>query len=521
MRLYVAGVVIAALCSCSAGAVTTAPSAAGGTSPTTTSLTITIPHATAADAARRAPAYISASTQSIKIDIKPHGSGTSIADYPIVANLTATSAGCTSSVTSTVCSVNLTLGPANYDATLTMFDGTSASGNQLSAAQTMPLDIVEGQANTVPLALGGIPVSVQILASGGRVTASDLVFTLPAATSGTLAAYGVDADGNTIIGTGAPTMSVSTDNAASVTVTQPTTTAPNTIGVATIAANAIAHVTVTATPVAGTGSSAVATTVTVQVPTRSIIYLGKTNIRAFDTTGTEITRPGTFAAGTQVVSIAYDSANGLIYAGNQSASSYIVAFDKTGKSQPLNAGASAPALTGSLEGIAFDPANNDIYYSTTTNQPAAIDASGNAIALSGAIGVAYNLVYDPLHNLIIAGASSYNPDGTFHASEPYSPQVLGVAYNPINSLYYVASVYPTNMYVYDINGTAQSNCASFPLAGATEQLFAIAIDPQTGNFFLGTNLGHIYGFDQNCNALPAPWHTLNGVYVNAIAVSPP
>jgi len=41
---------------------------------------------------RRAPAYISAATQSIKIDVKPHLSPTSVTG-PITANLTASSAG--------------------------------------------------------------------------------------------------------------------------------------------------------------------------------------------------------------------------------------------------------------------------------------------------------------------------------------------------------------------------------------------------------------------------------------------
>ena len=503
------------MCGCSTGGGNTTPVAATSTAPTTTTLSITIPRAASDAALTRAAAYISSSTQSVKVDIKPHGSGTSISGYPTTANLTATSAGCVSTVTSTVCNLVLKLAPNNYDATLTMYSGTGGSGSQLSAAQTMPLNVVEGQPNDVPIALGGIPASVKILAGGGSVAATDLVFTLPASMSGTLAAYGVDAAGNVILGAGAPTMSATTDNGTFVSVTQPTAAAPNSVGVSTLTTNAIAHVTVTATPVSGTGTGPVTNTVTVQVPTRSILYFASSGIHVYDATGRAL---ATWSGSSPIVSLTYDSANQRIFGMVQSSPSSIIAYTKTGVAIPLNSGAT---VSGYGTAMAFDPANNRIYYSTTTSPAAAIDGDGNQIALSGAINANYAMIYDPIRNQIQTAAGAYNADGTSAGSTFFSSSTIALSYSPSSGYYYDGTVYPTSMVLYNSAGTALSNCSSFPLNGQTEQIVSVGADPQDGDFYVLTNYGNITGWDQNCNALGAPWSAPTGLGANTVLVTPP
>jgi hypothetical protein len=447
----------------------------------------------------------------VSIDVKPHLSPTSVAGFPITANLTATSAGCSSTLTATVCDVQITLGPGAYDATLTTFDGTSGSGNRLSAAQSMPLAIVEGQANTVPLALGGIPVSVQILASGQAGAGHGFVFTLPDGALGTLSAFGVDADGNTIIGAGAPTITATTSDATQIVVTAPTSTVPNAIGVRSMATSAIAHVTVTVTPVAAAGASAITRTVTVQSPSRMLLYLAAgTRIRVFDATGSEVTKSGTgfdSVSTNTIVGAAYNPSNGIIYVAIQvTGASYVVAFDRNGVAQPLAAGAST--TTGTFGAMTYDSANGLLYIA---NWNAALDAAGNQVPLTGGtIGFGYGLTYDPTNNVIVSTNQTFNADGSVHGSFPFASQFKGAIYSPYNGLIYEASDYPTGTTAYSTSGSSHALTGTF-INNSSQFIAAFGADPLTGNIFITTNGNNTYGFDANGNALGLPWHDLIGV----------
>lgn len=238
MRRYFGVLLVLGLAACSGGGgggqalprasgPTSAPTSAP-TGRTAASLKILVPNATASSSSRsRRPAYISSSTQSMTINVTPHLSQTSLPGFPLTVNLTPTSPGCTSTANGIVCNVAVTADAGSYDATVATYDGMNATGNLLSAAQCVPFAVVLNQTNAIPLALGGTPVSMTLVASGGQVTAAHLsVFTLPGSASGTFAAYGVDADGNTIVGGGSPTVSATTDNSTQIAVTQPTASTP-------------------------------------------------------------------------------------------------------------------------------------------------------------------------------------------------------------------------------------------------------------------------------------------------------
>jgi hypothetical protein len=197
---------------------------AGASSDGTLKIAITIPAKSAASALRR-PAYISPSTQSITVAI------TGTATQTVTANLTPTSSGCSSTLASTVCVLTLALGPGTYNAAVSTFDGANATGNELSAGQNIGFTIVAGAANTINIVLNGIPANLTLVPASGAMVATGgpTSFTLNGIVPGTLQAEALDADGNIIAGVGAPAFSVAQTGGASFTLTNPTTTAPNTI----------------------------------------------------------------------------------------------------------------------------------------------------------------------------------------------------------------------------------------------------------------------------------------------------
>ena len=174
----------------------------------------------------RRPRFISPSTQSMKLIIT--NTGFNLGE---VVNLTPTSTGCTSTLTSTLCQLTVSLAPANnYNATVTTYDQTGANGSELSTAQNISFNVVAGQANTINMTLSGVPAQIIALPASGASTSNvtggiDLIGTA----SSKLLAEALDADGNLILGAGSPTYSVSrTSGAFNVTLTQPTATSPNT-----------------------------------------------------------------------------------------------------------------------------------------------------------------------------------------------------------------------------------------------------------------------------------------------------
>jgi len=447
-----------------------------------------------------------------------NGVATPLAGYPITDNLTPTSPGCAPGQNATVCTITLSLAPGIYDISLTTYDGLNGSGNALSAAQSVVATIVGGVANHIPIALGGIPVSIQLVGSGAVGVKQEHVVTLPSTTSGTLMAYGLDADGDEILGPGAPTITATTDNGAQIAVTTPQPVAPNAIGLSSLATHAIAHVTVTATPPVGTGASGVSRRVTVQDPATALVYIGSgPAVRIFDQTATEVTPSGTpfagLASAAGAVGMTYDSANGLIYVAVQgdvaptySIPSYIAAFDKSGNSVPLNAGATGLNI---IEGIAYDPASGYIYASDD-NQ--ALDGSGNLHLLAQTIAPSYAVTYDAADNVILVGQTKYDAGGSIVGSFPFpsSGQIQAEAYNAANGLIYVATAYPTGVEVWNTSGVQQSTTGSFAVASGAV-IAAIGADPSTGNVYLATNTSVTYGFDAQGHPLPPPWHTLSNV----------
>jgi hypothetical protein len=177
------------------------------------SFVITVPKPSPTPQGKLRPAYVSPATQSMTVSIT-QGS-TSVISQTV--GLTASSTGCSSSLSSLTCTLSLNLNPGSYTASITTYDGTNGSGNALSTAQNVAFTVTADQNNVVPLSLSGIPANILVERAG-----ADSIYVLAQ-----------DADGNFIVGTGAPTFTAAkTAGTAIVTITQPTTSAPNTVAFA-------------------------------------------------------------------------------------------------------------------------------------------------------------------------------------------------------------------------------------------------------------------------------------------------
>jgi hypothetical protein len=236
---------VLATAGCSPGARSVPPvggnqsTAAGGRQ--TVHIVIKVPAKSAATVGRR-PAYISPATQSITVAI------TGSATETVSANLTPSSTGCTSTLASTTCTLSLALNPGTYTAAVTTYDGTNETGNVLSAGQDVNFTVVQGQNNTISLVLNGVPVALEVAAQSASVIGTmGAGFTVAGLTlSGTLQAVALDADGDLIVGAGAPTFTIAQSSGTSFTIGQPTTAMPNSFTLTAPSSGATGSFTVTA-----------------------------------------------------------------------------------------------------------------------------------------------------------------------------------------------------------------------------------------------------------------------------------
>jgi hypothetical protein len=169
--------------------------------------------------------------------------------------LTPTSTGCTSTLASTNCTLNVDLAAGSYDAVISTYDASNA---ELSAGQDINFTIVAGHANQILFTLSGIPAAIRVASASPAVHgAQDSGFTLYGVGAQKFAAEALDADGNVIVGVGSPTFSVAAVGGSGFTVTAPATTTPNTFALSPPGNNGQgATVTVTAAYGDGTCSTA-------------------------------------------------------------------------------------------------------------------------------------------------------------------------------------------------------------------------------------------------------------------------
>ncbi len=175
---------------------TTSTLAPGG-SVATARVVIVVPAQQAPASSTRAPQYVSASTQSITVQVD--------AGTPTVQNLTPSSPNCTPGGSGVTCTVTIVATSASHLFTFTTYDLINAGGNALSV-NSVTQTLVAGALTNVNVTLAGIPKTMTITALPlpSIVGNSTSGFQFASAVNQTLVVDALDADGDIILGPGAP-----------------------------------------------------------------------------------------------------------------------------------------------------------------------------------------------------------------------------------------------------------------------------------------------------------------------------
>jgi DNA-binding beta-propeller fold protein YncE len=531
-----AGVVLVTAC---AGRQSAVPPATGHGAPSAHArVTIAIPKASAGSAARgrRAPAYVSAATQSATLNFTVQGTGAQVSGYPTTVDLTPTSTGCSSTLASTVCTLSFALSAGSYDLTLTTYDQTGGAGNALSAAQSVPFTIVAGEANSISLTLGGLPSSVAILPGSSTLTTTSTGgFTLKIDATASVSVYGVDADGNLILGAGAPSVALTSGTPAQVSVAGPSNANPNAFTVTSNAQSASVTLTATATPTATSGASAVTASAAVGPPGGATIVVATgSGATAYDEFGNlKSGVDGLAAPGPPLEGVTYASGTGTLYATLSEGSPPIVdAFTPSGLNVPLSG--SFGGITNDPTLLSYDPTDSWLYIANS-HDVLAYDLNGNEQTLTAPIALASTvtgLAYDSANGLLYATAfltganavTAYDGQGNEQTlsggfpgfTSPYRP--TGIAFDSGNGFIYVGVEDAHSLWVFDQQGNRQTVSGTFP--GLPSQAFAVAYDPDNGLLYVASTSGNtVYVFDENGNPVRS-FSDADDEAVSGIAIVP-
>jgi sugar lactone lactonase YvrE len=221
-----------------------------------------------------APRYISPATAGMTVAI------TGPTDVSKIVALTPNASGCSSSLAGTLCTLTIPgLAPCPssascYTGKVATYDATSGcpsacaipvTAHKLSDNQNVAFTVASGQANQINATLEGIPTAVVLVPDADATLSGNMAsgFSLakcnsPAQHVGVL---GLDADRNYILGAGAPTPSLASNDATNLPVTAtPSPSSPNrfTLTPPVLAAgNKVVQLTIGVTPLAGSGASLV------------------------------------------------------------------------------------------------------------------------------------------------------------------------------------------------------------------------------------------------------------------------
>jgi len=479
-------------CGGSAGAGNAALPGAGSTLPMVDArLVITIPQRTATSAGSRTPAYVSPSTQSLTVQID---GGT-----PTAQNLTPGSPNCSvgGPLSALTCTLPIAAPAGSHMFTFTTYDGLGGTGNVLST-NAVTQSIVANQTNSINVTLAGVPASLQVAVLGSGTGISGTVTSglqVVGAAPLSLSVAPLDADGNIIIGPGAPTLAASITGATPglVTTVAPNAANPNEFTVSALAAGS-GTFSVTATPATVSAGSPLSANVPLTFETMTATIVGNPYASGLSD-GT-----GTLARLNGDAGITYDSVTGDLYVtdttncavrsvtpGNGTANSGTVVTLAGSQACGFVDGTGTGAKFGAPIGDAYDSANGYIYITDLSNCAIRQLAPGSGTAGSGTVVT------------VAGGGGCGYADGTGAAAKFYNP--AGVAYDPANGDLYVTD--DGNCMVREIvpgNGTAGS-ATVLTLAGSTSCGFAdgtgttarfnhpasIAYDPVNGNLYVTDN----------------------------------
>lgn len=439
LRIGALGLTICAgvLAGCGGGGAM-APHAGGGSSQgalADATLRIVIPEKTT-NGARR-PAYISPSTNQLAWSLDGNAQ--------TVVMLTPTSTGCTGSGATLTCMVNFYVAPGSHTFSFTLEDGNKP----LSAATNVTYMLVAGQANVLPVTLGGIAQSFSVTSSNTNFatpSTGNPVYTMYGRAAVTLTVNALDADSNIIVGSGSlgvtaaltsvPSASPVPATLAAVsgnTWTLTSSYAPSNPSLAGAGA-----LVVSASPYPNSGGTTVNGTFNVRffVPWLYVAQAGSGNVTSYNEQGT--------AQSTTITGL--NAPSGVVFGANSSTASPLpspylyVATVTTATPVPTPTGANTvgpsvgavvayngdgttPTITGTFSGVgvpaglAFDTNLNDVYVLNSLGTALqAFDAQGNTVSISAPTissptGITFNSTNDDVYVSTTSGVFAYLENG--------------------------------------------------------------------------------------------------------------
>lgn len=413
------------------------------------------------------------------------------------------------------CTATISTSPGTHAFSFTAYAGANGTGKVLSANTDVSYDVKTGAANQIPVILGGVAASLSVFPPNvPQVTGNQYGgFTIYGVGALNFSIVPVDADGNFIVGPGAPQPVVANapnDMTMRTSAGSPNTwTFTSTYAPADPAIAASSSIAVSATPVPNSGGSTVTATVPLSlyvpwlytvsnnggtsaymtvtdeagnpVTLSGFSGLGNPAVPAYDPqTGwiyvtdfsnnaihvyDRLGNPETPTAGSPFsglstpIGIAYDSHNGYLYVVN-SGNDTMSYFDGEG-----NTIGTFPIEAATPQRVAFDSANDQLYVTEYGNNSIfAYTESGSNVALqslenteTGPTGIAYdshdNLLYVCNHGSA-SGVQAFNPDGTAHGGAfTITASLSDLAYDPHNGLLYTSSYLANSVFGFNESGT--------------------------------------------------------------------
>jgi hypothetical protein len=414
---------------------------------------------------------------------------------PVSVSLSSGNPDCTGSV-SLQCTIPLSLAPGTHTLSFQTFD---AGHNLLSGNTDVVANVKAGAANQIAVTLGGVAQSIAIFGPDvPQVTGNqNQGFVLYGNVPVDFSFVPLDADGNFIIGPGAPQVFVS-PNPKDVTVSSPPPSLPanrwsfhSTYSASnpTVAINTTINAVASPVPNSGGTTVTAAAALTLYQPW---LYVTQANgtVYAYDEQGNLLSPAGAWDNLTSAAGIAFAPVNGFLYVQDPGATQ-VRYYDGAG-----NYVASFSTAGISSTGIAFDPQTQRLYVTLANDTMAAYTLSGNSVSTAGSwagLHTSYGIALNPIeHNLYVtnlnAGITLYDEDGNplTLAGTPFANtnRPSGIAYDARNGWFYIANCGPpSSVTVYDQNGVQQTPSGTF---GSARSPFGngITYDPHNASLYV-------------------------------------
>ncbi len=472
---------------------------------------------------KRRPAYVSPSTTQLAWTIN----GTQ--ETPV--ELT-TPSPCTTSGSGLSCTVNFYIAPGTYTFVFTCEDG---SGTVLSVGTSTNYTLVAGNANTLSVTLGGVATSFKVTSTSNNFGTSGSLFAVYGGAPVTLNINGLDADQNTIVGNGAPSITAtllpSPSPPATLSGSGSTFTLTSTYQSDSPTQAGSAVLQISASPYPGSGATSFSQTVQFlfYVPW---IYVTNSagNVLAYDELGTQQS-PAPLVSGLPApVAIAFGSSASTPYlyiatvttptpvptpTGSNTLGPNvggIVAYQGNGAT-PSPAPTPAFSSVGVPVGLAFDTNNSQLYVvnsSGTSFQSFAPAGGSNVIGspptISGPTGIVFDTTNNELYVSTSTGVVVYTESGTQDASKSFTglSSAISIAYDQTLDEIFVLSSGGV-VTGYPAAGGAQAGTFTPAVTSPT----AILFDPyQQWIYVIGSSTIKAYNTSGTSQALSGSWSNL-------------